>query len=246
MSVLTINHLNKSFEDVGSVLKDINLTLNSEEFIIIAGTNSSGKTVLLRHLNGLLRPDSGQILLDGIPIEENIVETRKRIGVVFQNSEHQIIGQTVRDDLAFGPENLRLPAEIVNSRVEEVLTACNLNEVADRPPHLLSGGLKRKVAIAGILAMKPDFIVFDEPFTGLDYPGVIQILHQLLELHRQKHGIILITHELDKVLAHADRLIILDQGEIKHNGHPADLLEHLEEHGIRRPYGAMSYLKAEN
>lgn len=236
MAILETRALTHVFPN-GTGIHDINLTVDAGEFIIIAGTNGSGKTVLIRHFNGLIRPTHGQVLLDGVPIFNDLTETRKKIGLIFQNSDSQIVGQTVAEDVAFGPENLNLSREEVKRRVEEALAAVELMGCASQRPHTLSGGQKRKLAVAGVLAMRPQIIVFDEPFTGLDYPGVIQVLRQIVALHRQGHTILLVTHELDKVLAHATRMIIMDQGRICQDGPPAACLNVLEAYGIKRPYG---------
>lgn len=243
MSILEIRHLTKTFSDKGTVLKDINLQFNSGEFVIIAGTNGSGKTVLIRHFNGLISPTSGEVLLNGTPINNNLVDTRKQIGLVFQNSDHQIVAQTVAEDVAFGPTNLKLPLAEISDRVTTALAATGLTKLANQSPHDLSGGQKRKLAIAGVLAMKPKILVFDEPFTGLDYPGVIQILQQLVALHQQGQTIIVITHELEKVLAHASRLIIINHGQIVRDAHPAELLDQLQQYDIHRPCATKDQLK---
>ncbi len=204
---------------------------------MIAGTNGSGKTVLIRHFNGLLLPTKGKVLLEGQTITNDLTYVRKKIGLIFQNSDSQIVGQTVAEDVAFGPENLCLPRGEINKRVRESLEAVGLTALANQQPHTLSGGQKRKLAVAGILAMQPKIIVFDEPFTGLDYPGVLQVLNQIVWLHKKGHTIVLISHELEKVLAHATRMIIMDRGRIVKDGTPEQLIVEVESYGIRRPYG---------
>lgn len=236
MAILETRSLTHIFPN-GHGIHNINLTINSGEFIILAGTNGSGKTVFIRHLNGLIRPTQGEILLNGKSIFTNLTETRKKIGLIFQNSDSQIIGQTVAEEVAFGPENLNLSRREVEQRVKEALSAVNLLECASQRPHNLSGGQKRKLAVAGVLAMRPQIIIFDEPFTGLDYPGVIQVLRQIVLLHQQGHTIVLVTHELEKVLAHATRMIIMAKGRICHDGPPASYLSYLEDYGIKKPYG---------
>jgi biotin transport system ATP-binding protein len=139
--------------------------------------------------------------------------------------------------VAFGPENLKLSRPEIESRVKESLETVGLSTLSNQQPHTLSGGQKRRLAVAGVLAMKPQIIVFDEPFTGLDYPGVLQVLKQIVFLHKNGHTIILVTHELEKVLAHANRLIIMEKGRIVKDGHPGKLLEEVENYGIRKPYG---------
>ena len=187
-----------------------------------------GKTVLVRHFNGLLKPTTGKVLLEGVDIFEDIVNARTKIGLVFQEPDSQFVGQTVKEDIAFGPENLRLSEAIINERVAESMEAVGLSGMAERRPYELSGGEKRKLAIAGVLAMHPEIIIFDEPFTGLDYLGVTQVLEELVNLHNLKKTIIVITHDLEKVIAHADRLIVLHKGEIVLDGIPEQIIGEVE------------------
>ncbi|NLY89790.1 MAG: ABC transporter ATP-binding protein [Firmicutes bacterium] len=235
MPILETRDLTHVFPDGTVAIEDIDLKVNEGEFLVIAGPNGSGKTVLARHLNGLLKPTRGQVFLNGEPISKNIIEARKNVGLVFQDPESQIVGQTVAEDVAFGPENLNLPVAQVEMVVKESLAAVGLSQLATRSPHALSGGEKRKLAIAGILAMKPKIIIFDEPFTGLDYPGVVQVLKEILRLHKTGHTILLITHELEKVLAHADRLVIMHKGRLVADGKPESVIYRVEEYGVRMP-----------
>jgi biotin transport system ATP-binding protein len=237
MSLLEIRHLTKIFAGGTVALDDVNLAVDRGELLVLAGTNGSGKTVLARHLNGLLLPTSGEVLLEEAPIAGRLPEVRRQVGLVFQNSDNQIVGETVAADVAFGPENLGLPPAEVRERVAEALAQVDLAALAGARPQLLSGGQKRKLAIAGVLAMRPQLIVLDEPFTGLDYPGVVQILRQLLRLREQGHTLIIVTHELEKILAHADRMAVLSAGRLVASGAPGALLGLLEEYGIKRPYG---------
>ncbi|MCL6589282.1 MAG: ATP-binding cassette domain-containing protein [Firmicutes bacterium] len=237
MSILETQHLTHVFSNGTIAINDINLSIQAGEFVIIAGANGSGKTVLVRHFNGLYLPTKGKVLLEGEPITKNLANARKKIGLIFQNPDSQIVGQTVAEDVAFGPENLNLPHEEVAMRVKKSLEDVGLNAYANHPPHTLSGGQKRKLAIAGVLAMKPKIIIFDEPFSGLDYPGGLQVLNQIVSLHKSGHTIILVTHELDKVLAHANRLIIMENGRIVRDGAPSELINEVELYGIKKPYG---------
>jgi biotin transport system ATP-binding protein len=237
MTILETRQLTHIFPNGTLAIDDINLTIAAGEFVIIAGANGSGKTVLTRHLNGLLLPTKGQVLLNGVPITQDLTHTRKNIGLVFQNSDSQIVGQTVAEDTAFGPENLKLPRREVEGRVQESLEAVGLSDLAHHQPHTLSGGQKRRLAIAGVLAMRPKIIIFDEPFSGLDYPGGLLVLQQIVSLHKQGHTIILVMHELEKALAHANRLIIMEKGRIMKDGNPVELIGEVELFGIKRPYG---------
>lgn len=238
MYILETQGLTHVFPNGIIAINDINLAIEEGDFVIIAGSNGAGKTVLIRHFNGLYQPTKGRVLFEGKPIAKDLTNARKNIGLIFQNSDAQIVGQTVAEDVAFGPENLNLSREEVDERVKQALEAVGLASLANQQPHTLSGGQKKRLAIAGVLAMKPKIIIFDEPFTGLDYPGVVQVLKQIVSLHREGHTIILVTHELEKVVAHANRLIIMEKGRIVKDGHPSRLMDEVELQGIKRPYGA--------
>jgi len=234
-NILEIKNLKHHFADGTPGIDGINMTVREGEFVLIAGQNGSGKTTLLRHLNGLLLPTAGSVTLAGISVSENPARARQMVGMVFQDADSQIVGETVCDDVAFGPENLCLDRAEIQKRVSEALEAVRLTEFADQSPHLLSGGQKRRLAIAGILAMKSEVLVFDEPFSNLDYPGVRQILRQILSLHQAGHTILLTTHDLEKVLAHADRLIIMKDGKIARDGSPNEVVRDAEMFGVRQP-----------
>jgi len=237
MALLETQQLTHVFPNGTVALEDINLAIEAGEFVVIAGANGSGKTVLLRHLNGLLTPTKGTVFLEGTSIAKNIKAARRQIGLIFQNSDSQIVGQTVAEDVAFGPENLKLTPEEVDTRVKKSLEAVGLSQFALQNPYALSGGQKRKLAVAGVLAMQPKILLFDEPFAGLDYSGVVQILKQILLLHKANHTIIVVTHELEKVLAHADRLILMDKGKIVEDGFPREVVRRCGKYGVRMPLG---------
>ncbi len=235
MNIIEITDLSHRFNDGTLGLDNINLKIQEGSFVVIGGQNGSGKTTLLRHLNGLLIPDRGTVLLSGVPVADNLVRARQMVGMVFQDSDSQIVGETVYDDVAFGPENLSLDRKEVRRRVSNTLKAVSLTELADQRPHLLSGGEKRRLAIAGILAMKPRIVVFDEPFSNLDYPGVKNLLEQILSLHQAGHTILVATHELEKVIAQADHLIIMNDGKIVRDGLPDEVVKGVEAFGVREP-----------
>ena len=235
--ILETRNLTHIFPNGTEAVSDISLVVNEGEFIVIAGANGSGKTVFIRHLNGLLRPTKGSVFLEGVSIAKDLVGARRKIGLIFQDSDSQIVGQTVAEDVAFGPENLNLPAAEVREIVRAALESVGLTPYAGQDPHALSGGQKRKLAIAGVLAMKPKIIIFDEPFTGLDYPGVVQVLAEIVRLHKIGHTIILVTHELEKVLAHADRLVVIHEGRLAEDGSPAEVVCRAEQYGVRMPIG---------
>ncbi len=235
MNIIEIENLTHRFADGTSGIKGINLAIRQGSFVVIAGPNGSGKTTLLRHLNGLLLPTDGMVRLAGMPVEEDLLKARQDVGMMFQDADSQIVGETVYEDVAFGPENLRLARLEIQKRVIRALQAVGLQDLADQRPHLLSGGEKRRLAIAGVLAMEPRVIVFDEPFASLDYPGVKQVLQHIVDLHRSGHTIVVTTHDLEKVIAHADRLILMQSGRIVRDGRPKEIVGHLEALGVRKP-----------
>ncbi|RPJ16683.1 MAG: ABC transporter ATP-binding protein [Desulfobacteraceae bacterium] len=235
MNIIEITKLSHMFSNGTLALDNIDFKAKRGEFIVIAGCNGSGKTTLLRHLNGLLFPTGGNVIVDGVNVSEDPVRARRIVGMVFQDSDTQIIGETVREDVAFGPENLALYREEIEQRVDEALRVTGLTCLADARPHMLSGGEKRRLAIAGVLAMKPEILAFDEPFSNLDYPGTLQVLKQIIGLHKMGRTIIITTHDLEKVIAHADRLIIMKSGRIAKEGSPERILPDTEMFGIKEP-----------
>ncbi len=233
--IIEISAISHTF-DVGYVgIKNISLSIYKGEFIIIAGKNGSGKTTFLRHLNGLLKPDSGYLTVNGCDVKKNLIQTRKTIGMVFQDADTQIVGDTVFDEVAFGLENLKFNRTKINERVTSVLKSLNLFHLKDRAPSTLSGGEKRRLTIAGVLVMDPQVIVFDEPFSNLDCPGTIQVLTTIIDLNRSGHTIIIATHDVETVIYDATRIIIMEQGLIKENGAPSDIVKLLEPYGIKEP-----------
>ena len=237
MSQLEISGLTFRFPDGTTALRDISLKIDEGEFVVITGKNGSGKTMLLRVLNGLMRPTSGSVVINGISVTENPFEARKQLGLVFQQSDNQIVGQTVMEDIAFGLENIGMNRDEVKIRVRKALELTNLEEHASQRPRTLSGGEKKRLAIAGVAAMSPAIIALDEPFSNLDYPGVLQVLRQLVDLQEQGHTILLVTHDLDKVLAHASRLVLMDQGSLIANGRPSETIGSASLCGVRTPAG---------
>lgn len=235
MNIIEIEGLEHRFPDGRQALDGVDLTVRKGEFVIIAGRNGSGKTTLLRHLNALLLPTKGTVKISGISVLTDPGSARRLVGMVFQDADSQIVGETVYEDVAFGPENLGLVPQIVRDHVNEALNAVGMAEFRDRRPHVLSGGEKRRLAIAGVLAMHPEIIVFDEPFTNLDYQGVCRLLEQIIQLNRRGHTILLTTHDLEKVIVHAHRLIILDSGRKVEDGVPEQILNTVEQHGVRPP-----------
>jgi biotin transport system ATP-binding protein len=235
MNAIEIENLYHRFADGTVGVDGITLMIRKGDLVVLAGPNGSGKTTLLRHLNGLLLPDRGRVVVAGIPVSNNVAMARQKVGMVFQDADSQIVGETVHDDAAFGPENLCLGKVEINQRVQSALKKVGLLGLSNQRPHLLSGGEKRRLAIAGILTMEPEIVVFDEPFSSLDYPGVRQVLGEILALHHSGRTIILATHDLEKVIAHADRLIIMNRGKVVRDGLPADIVKDVEQFGVRAP-----------
>jgi biotin transport system ATP-binding protein len=246
VNIIEIENVSHRFADGTMGLKHINLSIPEGAFAVIAGMNGSGKSTLLRHLNGLLLPTNGTVYLAGVSVSENLAWSRQMVGMVFQNADSQIVCETVIDDVAFGPENLCLGHSEVEQRVMRALKTVGLLDHKDKSPHLLSGGEKRRLAIAGILAMEPKVLVFDEPFSSLDYPGVKQVLKHILSLHESGHTILVAAHDLEYVIAHADRLVIMKDGSIVRDGLPSHLLGELEAYGIKEPSASRSGLEIQS
>ncbi|HJJ47640.1 MAG TPA: ATP-binding cassette domain-containing protein [Methanocorpusculum sp.] len=208
-----------------TTLNNINFIADAKQRIAVLGPNGAGKSTLFRHFNGILLPTSGEILINGeIVTKKNIPAVRRKIGVVFQNPDDQIFSSTVEQDIAFGPANLGLSKDEVEERVNEVIHMLGLEELRDRAPHLLSGGEKKRVAIAGVLAMQPEVIILDEPTAGLDPRGVSD-LFRFLNMLPETLGctIIYATHQVELVPENADLVYILEHGEITACGTPAEI-----------------------
>jgi len=197
-----------------TALDGVSLEIADGEFVVLAGANGSGKTTLVRQFNGLETPDEGEVLVDGTPVADDLVGARRRVGMVFQNPRDQFVAATVGEDVAFGPRNLGLPEDEIDRRVADALAAVGMDDREDERIDRLSGGEQERVAIAGALAMEPDHLVLDEPFTGLDEPARESVLDRLSELSAEGVGIVVITHDLRDVLALADRVVALSGGRI--------------------------------
>lgn len=218
-------------EGITTALNGISMHIRRGEFVAVLGSNGSGKSTLARHINGLLTPEQGTVLVAGMSTsdEDNILQIRQAAGMVFQNPDNQIIAQTVEEDVAFGPENMGVPAEEIRERVDNALKKVSLYEERFNSPSRLSGGQKQRVAIAGILAMKPDCIILDEPTAMLDPKGRQEIIKTAHELNEKEHiTIILITHYMDEA-AGADRIIVMNKGEIALDGSPRELFRKRDE-----------------
>jgi biotin transport system ATP-binding protein len=190
----------------------------------------------MRILAGLLEATEGEILFNGKPLEQCMGQIRRSVGLVFQDSDSQILGETVEEDIRFGPENLKLPKEEIENRLAQTLSLLELSEKRGFASRHLSGGEKRRLAAAGVLAMGSETIIMDEPFANLDWPGVVQVLKIISLLKQSGKTVIILTHELEKVLAFADRLAILWKGKIRDSGSAEAVLERLNpEWGVRDP-----------
>ena len=212
------------------VLNGFNLDIERGSFTIIIGHNGSGKSTLAKLLNGLYKPTSGDITVDGLSVlnSENEFEIRRRVGLVFQNPDNQIVASVVEDDVAFGAENLGLPPKEIRVRVDEALKAVGMYDHRFEAPHKLSGGQKQRVAIAGIIAMKPDCIVLDEPTAMLDPMGRQEVLSTLYKLNREfGMTVVLITHFMEEA-ENADRAVVMNDGKIVLDGEPKVVFGEIE------------------
>lgn len=233
--MIQIQDLSLIYPDGTWALKEVGLHIFSGEFFLLCGSNGSGKTTLLRILCGLLKPTSGSVKINGLDPVRNPREIRTIIGLVFQDPDSQILGETVREDVAFGPENLGLSSREVQDRVAWALYKMGLESLAEKPCYLLSGGEKKRLALAGVMAMKPRVILFDEPFANLDYQGIREIITYMVQLHQEGQTLIVTTHDVEKVGTHADRMAVLQDGEIKLFGKPEGLFKDLPQYGVRPP-----------
>ncbi len=216
-------------------LDDVNLNIEKGDFVGIIGHTGSGKSTLIQLLNGLEMPASGQITVDNKVVGSNKSELRKirqTVGLVFQYPEYQLFEETVEKDVAFGPLNLELPENEIKSRVKDALQAVgfNYNEIKDKSPFDLSGGQKRRVAIAGVLAMKPDYLILDEPTAGLDPSGRNEILEQIRKLHKSSNQtVILVSHSMEDIAKLVEKVIVLYKGKVHMQGTPKEVYKNAEE-----------------
>ena len=215
-------------------LDNVNLTIEDGEFLALIGHTGSGKSTLIQHLNGLLEPSSGRILVDEVDItskEVKLTDIRKKIGLVFQYPEYQLFEETIEKDVAFGPNNLGLSAEEVSNRVKKSMEMVGLDyeTYKDVSPFDLSGGQKRRVAIAGVIAMEPKVLILDEPTAGLDPKGRDDILEQIKILHEKyKMTIVLVSHSMEDVGKLAERIVVMNGGKIELLGKPSEVFKEVE------------------
>ena len=236
---IVIEHLNYVYMAGGpyetKALNDVNLTIRDGEFIGLIGHTGSGKSTLVQHLNGLIMPTSGRVLVDGMDLADKATDrraVRQRVGLVFQYPENQLFEETVEKDIAFGPKNLGLDEQEIARRVKDAMrrVALDYDKLHDRSVFELSGGQMRRVAIAGVLAMEPQVLVLDEPCAGLDPRGREEILGLIKKLHEEAGTtIVMVSHSMDDVASLAERVIVMNHGEIAMDGAPRDVFSCGEE-----------------
>jgi biotin transport system ATP-binding protein len=213
----------------------VSLDVADGEFLVLAGANGSGKTTLVRTFNGLLDPDEGTVAVNGTPVGDDLVAARSAVGMVFQDPRDQFVAPTVRTDVAFGPENLGLGHDEIARRVDDALDAVNMVGRGDERIDALSGGERERVAIAGALAMDPDHLVLDEPFTGLDWPARKSVLDRLDDLRSAGTSVIVVTHDLRDLLTRADRVVALSNGRVALDDTPEAARDRLPGLDVRVP-----------
>lgn len=233
MSLIEINNLMHIYSPglpfEKKAMDDISLKIEENEFIGLIGHTGSGKSTFIQHLNGLLKPSSGEIIIDGTRVDKsgsNLTDLRKKVGLVFQYPEYQLFEETIERDIAFGPRNLDISEEEVNERVKASMESVGLDyeTYKDKSPFELSGGLKRRVAIAGVLAMEPKVLILDEPTAGLDPRGRDEILSEIKSIHEnRKITVILVSHSMEDVAKIAERIIVFDKGKVFLDGEPREI-----------------------
>ena len=217
-----------------AALRDVELELHEGEFVGLIGHTGSGKSTFVQHINGLLKPTSGTIVVYGEDLmkkDANLKYVRSQVGLVFQYPEHQLFEETVALDVAYGPKNMGMSGETLETCVKEAIERVGLDYeyVRDRSPFELSGGQRRRVAIAGVIAMNPKFLILDEPTAGLDPKGRDELLELVQSLHESGTGILMITHSMDDIARVANRILVIDKGQIVMDGKPEEVFSHVEE-----------------
>ena len=241
MSIIKFENVHFTYPgDQMESLCGINLEIEAGSFVAVLGHNGSGKSTLAKHMNGILAPTEGRVLVKGIDSadESRLIELRRKVGMVFQNPDNQIVANVVEDDVAFAPENLGVEPKEIRRRVDEALKLVDMYDKRRHAPHLLSGGQKQRVAIAGVIAMEPEIIVLDEPTAMLDPLGREEVISTVTRLCREKGmTVVLITHHMDECVG-ADRLIVMSAGKIIADGKPAEVfadIELMEQEGLTVP-----------
>ena len=213
-----------------AALEDVTLSVEKGSFVVVLGHNGSGKSTLAKQMNAVLLPCGGTVYVDGMDTKQEalLLEIRRRVGMVFQNPDNQIVANVVEEDVAFAPENLGIPTEEIRRRVDDALAAVGMSEFTRHAPHLLSGGQKQRVAIAGVIAMAPECVVLDEATAMLDPSGRREVLSAIRALNRERGiTVVLITHHMDEALG-ADRLIVMNDGRLAMDGTPAEVFTQVD------------------
>ena len=213
-----------------TALEDVSLSIEKGSFVVVLGHNGSGKSTLAKHMNAVLLPSGGAVYVEGMDTKDEalLLEIRRRVGMVFQNPDNQIVANVVEEDVAFAPENLGVPSEEIRRRVDDALAAVGMSEFTRHAPHLLSGGQKQRVALAGVIAMAPECIVLDEATAMLDPAGRREVLSAIRALNRERNiTVVLITHHMDEAMD-ADRLIVMNDGKLVMNGTPAEVFTQVD------------------
>lgn len=214
-----------------NAIDNVSFDIKEGEFVVVIGHNGSGKSTLAKHFNGIFYPTEGNVYINGMNTRDDslIWKIRQKAGMVFQNPDNQIVATIVEEDVAFGPENLGVDKDTIRKRVDEALSLVNMTEFAKKQPHNLSGGQKQRVAIAGIIAMRTDCIIFDEPTAMLDPSGRKEVVDTILKLNKEEgKTVVHITHFMDEA-TEADRIIVMDEGQIKMQGKPREIFSRVEE-----------------
>lgn len=223
--------------DNKEILKDISFDIERNTINLVAGKNGSGKSMLLKCIKGLEKPDEGEIVLDEDSLKKS-KERMRRVGLVFQDSNLQIVGSTIKRDIAFGLENIGKERDEIDREINRLLSIFGLEDKADLSPSVLSGGERRKLCILGVIAMNSELLLLDEPFANLDYPSTKTVINTLLKLKELGSTIIIVSHEAEKFLYHTDNTIILKEGHIERKGKSSDMLYALRENEIYIPKNA--------
>ena len=250
--MLEVKNIKYSYDTNYQALKGVSLKVEKGEMVALLGKNGAGKSTLFLHLNGIFRPDEGKVIIDGEELKydkKSLLKFRQKVGIVFQNPDDQIFAPTVEEDVAFGPLNLGLPMEEVQDRVEQALVRVGMSGYEKTAPHHLSGGQKKRVAIAGILAMRPEIMVLDEPTAGLDPQGVVDLSILLRELNDEGITIIISTHDVDLVPTYAEKVCVLVDGLLIAEGTPKEIFskpEILEQANLKVPIVTELFQKLES
>ena len=231
MNIIEIKNLHYTYQgDEVETLKGVSLEIEKGSFVAVLGHNGSGKSTLAKHMNAILLPTEGQVLVNGVDTadEDKLLEIRRTVGMVFQNPDNQIVANVVEEDVAFAPENLGVPSEEIRQRVDNALKQVDMYEFRMHAPHLLSGGQKQRVAIAGVIAMEPQVIVLDEPTAMLDPKGRREVIGTVTRLCREKGiTVVLITHHMNECV-NADRVVVMSNGHVVADGSPEKVFSQVE------------------